>query len=359
MKTLITKFLALGCLAIMVLASCKKDEIKTVAGSNGSTSVLTLSTTTPALVKANLTATAITLTGTAQSYGYNAAVTYSFQLAVKGTSFANPTDVPLPIGTFTKSYTVQDFNNILLSMNLPVNVAAQIEIRLKASLSATAGIAYSNVGTVTATPFPLVSYIYVPGAYQNWTPATADSLQSATGNGVYTGIINFTAGNLAFKITPKKTWDVAYGTTGGSGISTTGGDISAPAAGVTQVTVDLNQNTITFGTPAFYFSAIGDATALGWGADTDMKYVYATGNWELTTALTAGGAVKVRMNHDWGTSFGLLATPDGKTLTSNNGGNIPVTIAGTYKITFSPTYTTDGTGKTTVNGTAGYTLVKQ
>ncbi|QKJ28695.1 SusE domain-containing protein [Mucilaginibacter mali] len=358
MKALITKFLALGCLAVTVLASCKKDEIKTVAGV-GSPSVLSASTTTPVLTKATLTSTAITIIGTPQSYGYNAAVSYSFQLAVKGTNFAAPTEVALPVGTFTKTYTVQDFNNLLLSMKLPVNQAAQVDVRLKSSLSATAGITYSNVITITATPFPLTAYIYVPGAYQGWNPATADSLQSATGNGVYTGIINFIGTDFHFKVTPAKKWDVAYGDAGGGKISTSGGDILSPQAGVTQVTVDLNQNTITFGTPAFYFSAIGDATALGWGGDTDMKYVYATGNWELTTNLTAGGAFKVRMNHDWGTSFGLLATPDGKTLTSNNGGNVPITTAGTYKITFTPAYTTDGNGKTTVNGTAGYTLVKQ
>ena len=132
-------------------------------------------------------------------------------------------------------------------MNLPSGAPAQLEMRLKSSLSssATQGTAYSNVVTVTATPFALVSYIYVPGAYQGWNPPTADSLQSATGNGVYTGVINFTAGNADFKITPQKKWDVAYGSAGGNKISTTGGNITAPGAGQYQVTVDLNANTIT------------------------------------------------------------------------------------------------------------------
>ncbi|GAB3930977.1 SusE domain-containing protein [Mucilaginibacter myungsuensis] len=358
MKTLITKFLALSGLAVALLSSCKKDELKVVATPVAGSTTLTLSTTTPALVKANLTTNALTLTGKAQDYGYKAAPTYTFELAVKGTNFAKPTVIDLGTGVFTKTFTVQELNNVLLGLGLKTNTVAQVEIRQKSALSATSGITYSNVGTITATPFALVSYIYVPGAYQGWNPASADSLESATGNGVYTGIINFTAGNLNFKVTPQKKWDVAYGSAGGDKISTSGGDIPAPKAGITQVTVDLNNNTITFGTPAFYFGVIGDATVGGWGTDTDMKYNYATGAWEVTTTLVASGKFKVRLNHDWGTSFGLPATPDGKTLTSANGGDIPVPSNGTYKITFTPTYTVEGQ-TTKVNATAAYTLVKQ
>jgi hypothetical protein len=351
MKTLITKFLAFSCLAVMVLASCKKDEVKTVAG-NGSASVLTASTTTPTLNKATLTATAITLTGGTQSYGYSAAVTYVFQLAVAGTNFAKPVEASVSVGALSKSYTVQDFNNLLLSMNLPFTSASKIEVRLKASLSATSGIAYSNVVTVTATPFPLIAYIYVPGAYQGWNPATADSLQSATGNGVYTGIINYTAGNLDFKVTPKKAWDVAYGSSGTGTISTSGGNISAPAAGQYQVTVDLNANTITMVPAAAYFSVIGDATANGWGTDTDMKYNNGTNIWEITVPLSSTGQFKVRKNHDWGISYGIPKTgANGSTLASSDDDNIPVSATGTYKFTFAPIGTD--------NAKATYTLVKQ
>lgn len=365
MKTLITKFLALGCLAVTVLASCKKDEIKTVAG-NGSASVLSASTTTPVLTKATLTSTAITLTGTAQSYGYQAAVTYSFQLAVKGTNFAAPTDVALPVGTLTKSYTVQDFNNILLSMNLPVNKSAQLEVRLKTALSSTAGITYSNVLTVTATPFPLTAYIYVPGAYQGWDPPTADSLQSATGNGVYTGIINFTAGNLAFKITPAKKWDVAYGTTGSGTIGTSGSDISVPSAGQYYFVVNLNTNTIAYA-PADYFSLIGSSTpGTAWSTDTDMKFNNGTLAWEKTTAMITG-EFKVRMNHDWGNSYGIPKSgSDGfgvaNTLNNSSNDNIQISAAGNYKVTFTVGYSTDLTkiGKYDSGvKTAAYTSVKQ
>lgn len=353
MKTLITRFLAFSCLAILVLASCKKDEVRTVA-QPATGGALTASTTTPVLSKANLTATAITITGTAQNYGYNAAAVNTLQIAVKGTAFATPTEVSLAAGVLSKTYTVKDFNNLLLSMNLPSGTPAQLEMRVKSSLSSTAteGLAYSNVVTITATPFALVSYIYVPGAYQGWNPPTADSLQSATGNGVYTGIINFTPGNFGFKVTPQKKWDVAYGNAGGNKISTSGSDFAAPGAGQYQLTVDLNANTITVEPVAAYYSVIGDATAGGWGNDTDMKYNNGTNTWEILIPLVSTGHFKVRKNHDWGTSYGVPKTgADGATLASSDSNDIPVAANGTYKFTFAPIGTD--------NKTAAYTLVKQ
>ncbi|GAB3914085.1 SusE domain-containing protein [Mucilaginibacter boryungensis] len=354
MKTLITKFLALSCLAVTVLAACKKDETRVVANSNPTASTLTLSTTAPTLNKATLTANAITITATPQSYGYNAAVNYTLQLAVKGTNFAKPVEIGLTASALSKSWTVQDFNNLLLSMNLPFTSASQVEVRLKSFLSptSTTGIVYSNVGTITATPFPLVAYVYVPGAYQGWNPATADSLQSATGNGVYTGIINYTGTDFHFKITPAKKWDVAYGDAGGGKISTSGGDILAPGAGLYQVTVDLNANTITMVKAAAYYSVIGDATAGGWGNDTDMKFNNGTQIWEITIPLVSTGQFKVRKNHDWTISYGIPKTgANGSTLASSDDDNIPVAANGTYKFTFAPIGTD--------NAKATYTLVKQ
>ncbi|RWY50073.1 SusE domain-containing protein [Mucilaginibacter gilvus] len=363
MKKLTTKFLAFSCLALLALASCKKDEVRTVA-QTGTPGSLTTSTTSPALSKANLTENAITITGTPQAYGYSAATINTLQIAVKGTSFATPREVSLSAGALSKSYTVQDFNNLLLSMNLATGVPSQLEMRLKTSLSSTAGIEYSNVVTVTATPFALVAYIYVPGAYQGWNPPTADSLQSATGNGVYTGIIKFTPGNLGFKITPQKKWDVAYGSTGGNKISTSGGDINAPAAGNYYFTVDLNAGTMTMA-PADYMAAIGNApVGSDWSADIDLKYNNGTLAWEGVVPMVVG-EFKFRMNHAWANSYGIPKTGgDGTFLNNNDNNNIPITTAGNYKVSITPIYKDysadiDKLGKINTDLTAKYTSVKQ
>lgn len=362
MKTLVTKTLALGCIALLMLVSCKKDgSLTTISTSRTTAATLSASTTTPALVKANLTTTAVTFTATAPSYGYSAAVTNTLQFDVKGDNFATPKkEVVLTAGALSQSYTVQDLNNILLGMNLATGTSAQIEVRVKSSLSSTAGIVYSNVVGLTVTPFALVSYVYVPGAYQGWNPSTADSLQSATGNGVYTGIINFTAGNNQFLITPAKNWNNKYATgdaatTGATSASYTvtyngANNFYAPTtAGQYWVTLNTNTNTLTIA-PADYYSVIGDA-ALGWGTDVDMKFSNGSQLWTLTTPLVSTGSFKFRKNHDWGTSYGWPTSAASATLTSSNGNNISVTASGTYALTFAVS-ATDATSAT-------YTAVKQ
>lgn len=345
MKTVFTKFLALSACIVLMLAACKKDE-QIISVDNGKTkaAVLAASSTTPALVKASLSATAVTFTATAPSYGYNAAVSNILQFDTKGDNFATPKkEVALPANTLTQAFTVQDLNNVLLGLGIQAGTSAQVEVRLKSSLSATVGVVYSNVVTLTATPFALASYVYVPGAYQGWTPATADSLQSATGNGIFTGIINFTGNDQHFKITTAKNFNVAYGDAGSGLVSTTGGDILAPTKTTVDpnfniksnlITVDLNKGTIAF--TQVQWSVVGDATPNGWPngtgvqSDTDLKFNNATQTWSGVVALKVG-ALKFRLNHDWGTSYGSL-TNNG-TLDTQNGNNIPITAAGNYLIT--------------------------
>lgn len=360
MKRIFITLLMVSGAAAMSLVSCKKDEIKATASVNANTaSKLTASSTSPALSKATLNNNAITFTGTSPNYGYSAAAINSLQFDVKGNNFSKAQEVSLAAGAISKTYTVQDFNNLLLSMSLPTTSTSQIEVRVKSALSSTAGVTYSNVVSLTVQPFALVSYIYVPGAYQGWNPATADSLQSPTGNNVYTGIINFTAGNLGFKITPAKKWDIAYGDAGSGSVSTSGGDLKAPAAGQYYITLDLNAKTISL-VAADYFSVIGSgAPGVAWSTDTDLKYNNGTLAWEGIMALTVG-EIKFRMDHDWGTSFGIPKTgADGVTLTSSDNNNIPVTVAGNYKVSFTPAYDPTNAGKLLKTATAKYAVIKQ
>jgi hypothetical protein len=345
MKSIFLKSMALSLIAVS-LWSCKKDETRAIAtaGSGGS---LKASATTVVLDKSQLTANVITFTMTDASFGFPAAASNTLQLAVKGTNFASPKEAILDAKAATKAYNGLDFNNLLLALGLPTTANSDVEIRVKSSLSTTTAPVYSNVVTISAKPFPLTAWVYVPGNYQGWNPATADSLVSVTGNGVYTGVIKFDG--AAFKITPAKKWDIAYGDAGAGKISTTGGDISSISAGNKQVTVDLNANTIKI-EDAKMWSIIGDATLNGWGGDTDMKSLNdGKYTWKITTALTVGD-MKFRFAHDWGTNLGGSA--GALTL---GGGNIAIATAGNYTITL--TLTVDPKDDTKV--TAGtYTIVK-
>ncbi|MCX2475787.1 SusF/SusE family outer membrane protein [Pedobacter sp. MC2016-05] len=343
MKSKLFKTLALGLIAVS-LWSCKKEETRTVSNVTAA-GTLTASTIALNLIQANGALPATTLTyPLATSSGYVVPVNTTLQFALKGTNFATPKEVVVT----TKSYapTITEVNNMILAFGGLVGKPAEVEVRLKSG-AAVNDLTYSNVVTLTATPYLASAWIYAPGAYQGWNPSTADSLISLSSNGVYTGMIAYTTGNLEFKITPAKKWDVAYGDAGGGKISSSAGDnLKSPDAIVKQVTVDLNKNTIVFGTPNEW-SIIGDATPGGWNNDTDMKGVNDGKFTVYSIKTTLGvGEFKFRFGHAWDVNLG-----GGATLTTG-GDNIKVTAAGNYTITL----TVIKTGDKVTGGI--YTIVK-
>lgn len=327
MKTTLLKSLAFSLIAIL-LWSCKKDETQTVA-TGGAAGSLKSSTASIILDKSMLDKNVITFSLTEANFGYQAAVTNVMQIALKGTNFLNAKEVILDANTLSKGYNGLDFNNLLLSLNLPTTTNSEIELRIKSSISNNLTPVFSNVLTLSAKPFPLTSWIYVPGNYQGWNPASADSLVSLTGNGVYTGVIVFDGGN--FKITPAKKWDIAYGDAGGGKLSTSGGDISSLSPGAKQLDVDLNNLTYTIN--PLVWSVVGSATPAGWPPGSGpyeelvMKYINdGKATWKVTVNLVPG-EMKFRKNRDWGTNFG------GNASGTLNGDNIVVSTAGNYTIT--------------------------
>lgn len=320
-------FIALG------FSACKKDQSMAVLDpAKISASALSASTNSLVLEKANQNQSAITFTYSKADFGFQAGATYTLQFGVKGTNFANPIEVTLDASATTLSYKVLDFNALMLKLNLPFDQASNVEARVKAFLSDKVNPVYSTPVELSVKPYPLIDYIYVPGDYQGWNPSTADSLQSPTGNGIYSGIIDFGAkpgGSLEFKLTPKKEWTVAYGDAGNGAISASAGNnLKVASEYQYKLTADLNAKTMT--AEKYSFGIIGDATPTGWGSDTNMTYDNGTRTWSITLNLTAGGNIKFRLNDDWGTNYG------GKNGTiSLNGDNIAIATSGTYKVSFS------------------------
>jgi len=337
MKAFILKSMAIGLIATG-LWSCKKDEAPVVATS-GNGGALKASATTLVLDKTMLTTNVITFTMDDADFGYQAAITNTLQLSPKGQNFAadKTKEITLDPKVSSKSYNGFDFNNLLLALNLPTTGNSDVEIRVKSSISKNLAPVYSNVVGISARPFPLTSWVYVPGAYQGWDILKPDSLVSITGNGIYVGVINFVAANSEFKIAPAKKWDLTYGDGGVGKLSKTGGNLKNPAAGAQLLTVDLNNNVWTI-EPASRWSVIGDAVpGSGWFFDTDMKFMNdGKGQYLLTTNLGVG-EFKFRRNYDWGVTIGVGAA------------NIKVTTAGNYTLTL----TVNADGKT-----GSYTMVK-
>lgn len=326
MKTLYHKIIAPALILFGIMACSKDGEQLTVTTSGNPE--LSVSATQIDLDAALPGETALEVNWTTVSAQWsdpsvaNGGITYALQLSKAGLDFKSAVGaLDLPADQTSHSLTMSELNSMMIAAGCEVGQEAQVELRLVASLAPNAQF-YSNVVTLTATPFDAISYLYVPGAYQGWNVETAESIISSTSNGIYTGIIYFPEAGSAFKITPQRNWDQSYGEVSDGRIELNGGeDIKAPRAGNLELTVNINDNTISYADHSW--GIVGDAAA-GWDDDTDMRYENATQLWKVTLELTVGN-MKFRKNRDWGTNYG------GANGTLNND-DIAITQAGTYDV---------------------------
>jgi hypothetical protein len=323
MKSNLLKYIILFSMVIG-LGSCKKDETQTVSNVSPA-GALTASATALTLAQSKGAEQALTLSFPAATVtGYQIPVASTIQFDLKGNNFKSPRDIAVTTASY--SPTVSEFNTMLLALGVKVGTPADVEVRLRSGAAINA-YTYSNILNITATPYLASAWIYVPGAYQNWLPASADSLVSLSSDKIYKGAILFTAGNLEFKITPGKVWDISYGDAGGGKFSGSGGNFNAGTAGLKLLTFNFNDNTFKI-EDLKVWSLIGDATPKGWDGDTDLKYI--NGAWTATLNLTVG-ELKFREDHKWDNNYGAK---DG--VLTFNSDNIKIATAGSYTITFSP-----------------------
>lgn len=339
MKTLTYLWLLIG--IVFTLQSCDKDETKTVLLDEQSrtSAVLAVSSSTIVLSKEVAEQTMLQIRLSPASFGYQAAISNTLQFAVKGSNFAEVKEVIIPNGQDSLDFTGYNLNTQVLALNVPTGEPTAIEVRIKSSISGSIAPVYSTPVSLEITPYAAVSYLYVPGAYQDWVIEVAESLISPTSNSIYTGIIYFPEADSEFKITPLRDWTQSYGDAGDNKIILNGGgNIKAPRAGNLELTVNTNNNTIAYADHSW--GVIGDATPGGWGADTDMRYDNANQVWKVTVDFVVGN-FKFRKNHDWGTNLG-----GANGTLSAGGADIAVSQAGTYDIVLDVTNNT-------------YTLVKK
>ncbi|WP_418360769.1 SusE domain-containing protein [Sphingobacterium detergens] len=323
----IIHYIGLVLLLLATFQSCKKDETQARLASTDAVkpATLTLDKTNLTLSKANANDTVLHLRMIQPDFGFQAAVTNVLQFGLKGDNFKTVKEVVIPNGRSAMGFTGYELNSYLLSLGVPTGTASEFDVRLKSSINSKIAAVFSALASLKAVPYASTSNLYVPGAYQGWDPATAESIVSPTSNGVYTGIISFPEANSEFKLTTERNWANSYGQTATGKIAYNSGDnIKAPRAGNLEIEVNTTANTIIFKDHSW--GVIGSATPKGWDADTDMKYDNANQLWKLRVNLTAG-AIKFRKNHDWGTNFG---GSNGNLVAG--GADIAVANAGTYDI---------------------------
>ena len=287
------------------------------------------------LTEAQAKDTLFTMKWTKPDYGYPAAVTYTIQIDKPGDNFSNPVKLGTAnLPSFSISY--GDMNSALLGYGFKPGQSAAINVRVTASVSDSIKAEVSKSISMVLTPYSSYSYIYVPGDYQaasgygsDWTPADAPSLVMS-GNKVYDGYVYMTnpAGTCQFKFTNDKTWTLNWGagSNAGSLLVNSNNNLVTPDTGYYKIHVDLNALTYTI--EKTNWAVIGDATPGGWATGTKMTYNPSTKVWSVIVKLTAG-SIKFRANGSWALNYG-----DGGngTLVEGGNNNIPVSVAGTYKV---------------------------
>jgi starch-binding outer membrane protein SusE/F len=203
--------------------------------------------------------------------GYTGTTTYTLQYDSAGKNFVAPFEIPAGASIFTSGLTQGEMNQTALSSGIPGGNVGKVEYRVKA-VTAGGATSYSNVVNVLINSYFPIVRMYMPGGYQSstgngtdWTPADAPELirdqRAGANNNVYYIYIYLPAG-ANFKITEGRAWATAYGSTGATTASTSGGNFSVGSAGYYRVS--LNRTTGTYDIRAGRMGFIGGATPTGW-----------------------------------------------------------------------------------------------
>ncbi|OOQ56510.1 SusE domain-containing protein [Mucilaginibacter pedocola] len=340
------KFLYLT-LAILccVAYGCQKDKTLTRLATVSFPSSLTASTSAVTLSKANDTTSVVTFSWPAVTYPVKASVTYTLQIdvpadTVGANAWANATNITVGNDALSKAYKGKDLNNLAIAKGLATGAAGNLVFRVRAYQDQ---YAYTKAVTLAVTPYvaaPTIPVLYIPGAYQGWSPGTAP-VAAALKPKIYEGYVYMPAAdNYYFKFTSSPDWDhINYGDGGGGAITEDGlaGGLVSPGPGYIQVAINLN--TKTWSAVPTTWGIIGDATPGGWGGDTDMTYDASKQVWTLTCDMLSTGSFKFRANHQWVIDFGI--TKEGKLAYADNPvfgydgslDNLSVPSSGNYTIT--------------------------
>ncbi len=331
----------------IMLASCESDINEVVMSSDPTEPTLSDLSVAGEFNLSNANGL-VTFSWTAADFGFASSTTYVVEVS-PASDFSTNVATVVTTQTLQGTAKVNDINNLLLTWNKAIGTAATVYYRVSASVTAE-NIVYSQTKSNNFVPFEtIVDYpmIYVPGAYQGWSPGADNGRLFSYGfNSEYSGIVRISDGvneNIEFKITSDPDWNhTNWGGTLTQNVSDYSGTLDASggnlmvAAGTYEINVNVNTLAITL-TKTEDWGIIGSAVPpFDWSADVDLFYNGQRKMWEITGDFNAG-EFKFRANNDWAVNYGGA---DG-TL-SAGGSNIVLAEAGNYTIRFDPvalTYT--------------------
>lgn len=349
MKKYINKLAALLALVI-VAASCDSDAPLTVLQSVSFSAPITSSASTIVLTEDTADDNATTIAWPAVVFPVEAPVLYKvqFDLAenLKGkNAWVNAKTYEAGNDVLSKSFTQRDLNQIAADLGLKPDVSGKLAIRVIATMDRNI---YSNPINITVTPYAktvVFGEIYMPGAYQGVSDVNTASALAAIELGIYQGYVSVLPGyGTAFKVNTAKNEDDFYGAGADDKedlVRMSTKDLQLPGVGSFQVKVNLN--TLKFTATPYAWGIVGPASATaeqtasdpnyGWNHSVPMSYDHQTKSWKVTANLLPG-AVKIRLNDNWGVNYGP-ADSSTNIINKDNGGAYTINEAGSYEITFT------------------------
>lgn len=303
-------------IAILFLFSCEKEEVKAVLKTDiVLPSIMSPSTGFSKEITESDTSDNIVFKWSPADYGVNTIVTYRLLIAPEG-----KINTAVSVGTTSRdsiSMTLGELNRLMLNnLNLPANESSNLEFKVVASLNSPDTLVDHNdevssaVSKIAITtykkiqpPVETANKLWVPGAYQGWSPADAPNIYQV-GEGLYEGYVYMNVGDY-YKFTNHGDWDhINYGSAGDGKLSMDGlaEGLKVDEPGYYKFNVDtknLTYSAILINT----WGMIGTATAGSWDTSTPLTFDEVSGTWTQTLDLQPG-ALKFRANDGWDINYG-------------------------------------------------------
>jgi len=317
-------------------ASCKKEDNKAIVSSNITAPVITAPTSSTSIAVTPADSTQkLNIKWSKADYGVSAVVSYFVQIDTAGHNFSKKVTIGTTTNADSLSLTFGALNRyIITSLGLAANKACAIELRTGANIYGKDTV-YSKAVSLTVTTYKELApdRLYVPGAYQGWSPGTAPTIPSVTTN-TYEGYVYMNTGDY-FKFTSAPDFNhINFGDAGNGKLTTDGlaGGLKVNAAGYYKLNADIKK--LTYSAALIQsFGIIGTATPHAWDSSTPMTYDATKNTWTVKLNLVAG-ALKFRANDAWDINYGPsdsnaltgMLTQTDAAINISNAGNYTVTI---------------------------------
>jgi len=258
--------------------------------------------------------------------GYSGTISYVIQYDSAGKNFVSPFQIAGYGGTSVYSANLNqgDMNTTALTSGIGVGVLGKVEYRVKAT-TASGAVAYSNIVTVTTTPFsPVPPNLFIVGdatlgGWNNPVPVPAQQFSKLDAY-KFSLTLWLNAGKSYLFLPVNGDWNHKYGGIGsnnannvnGDDFKPEGADMKAPAAdGIYQIVVDFQTNkwTVTAIPVPSNLYIVGDATPGGWNNPVPIPSQQFTQlsnvSFGLVVNLTANKSyLFLPLNGDWSHKFG-------------------------------------------------------